>query len=338
MPDVVLQPFGETISCKDDETILAGVLRHGRYIRYGCKGGGCGTCKVLLIEGDVDETGSSFALPASERAKGWVLACSSVPVEDSVIDVESMELTEEDFRAGDTTGSHAATVEALEPLTADISFLRLRLDAPMKFVAGQFVNVFPPGSDQSRSYSMANPPSQPDVIDLVVKLLPGGFFSTYLRHSAGRGDRVVVQGPYGMLRVRLSHRRILMVAGGSGLAPLLSMLDDLAEKGNTRPVTLFFGARRRADLYFEQRIRDLELAMPLEFIPALSEDWPEDWAGETGLVSDAVARRRPNLEGYDAYLCGPPPMIDATRPLLIARGVRERNIYFDAFAPTGGVP
>src|SRR4051794_21653989 len=101
MPDVCLQPFGETISCKDDETILAGVLRHGRYIRYGCRGGGCGTCKVLLLDGDVDETGSSFALPASERAKGWILACSSVPVDDSVIDVESMELTQEDFRAGD---------------------------------------------------------------------------------------------------------------------------------------------------------------------------------------------------------------------------------------------
>jgi propane monooxygenase reductase subunit len=101
-------------------------------------------------------------------------------------------------------------------------------------------------------------------------------------------------------------------------------------------VTLFFGARRPPDLYFEPRIRELELAMPLNFIPALSEEWPDDWKGETGMVSDAVARRLPNLEGYDAYLCGPPPMIDATRPLLLARGVRERNIYFDAFSPTGG--
>ena len=335
MPDVSLQPFGETISCKDDETILAGVLRQGHYIRYGCKGGGCGTCKVLLVDGDVEETGSPFALPASERANGWILACSSVPLEDSIIDVESMELTEEDFRAGDQTGSYAARLERLDPLTADISFLRLRLDVPMKFVAGQFVNVFPPGSDESRSYSMANPPSQPDVIELIVKLLPGGFFSTYLRERARAGDRLVVQGPYGMLRIRLSHRRILMVAGGSGMAPLLSMLTDLAEKGNTRPVTFFFGARRWPDLYFEGRVRELELAMPLNFIPALSEEWPDDWTGETGLVSDAVARRLPNLEGYDAYLCGPPPMIDATRPLLVARGVRERNIYFDAFAPTG---
>lgn len=335
MPDVSIQPFGERITCKDDETILAGMLRHGYYIRYGCKSGGCGTCKVLLTEGDVDECGSPFALPSSERTQGWILACSSIPLEDSVIDVESMELTEDDFRAGDLTRSYDATLQSLEPLTEDIRFLRLELDVPMKFVAGQFVNVSPPGSNASRSYSMANPPSQPGVVELIVKLLPGGFFSGYLRERARPGDRIVVQGPYGMLRIRLSHRRILMVAGGSGMAPLLSMLKDLADKRNTRPVTFFFGARRASDLYFEERIRELEQAMPLDFIPALSDEWPADWQGQTGLVSSAIARRLPNLEGYDAYLCGPPPMINATRPLLIAGGVRERNIYFDAFAPTG---
>ena len=125
MPDVSIQPFGETITCKDDETILASVLRHGYYLRYGCKSGGCGTCKVLLVEGDVDECGSPFALHSSERSKGWILACSSVPLEDSVIDVESMELTEDDFRAGDRTGSPVATLQSIDTLTEDIRFLRL---------------------------------------------------------------------------------------------------------------------------------------------------------------------------------------------------------------------
>jgi NAD(P)H-flavin reductase/ferredoxin len=331
-----IQPFDEVIQCGHDETILAAVLREKLFIRYGCKGGGCGTCKVLLVDGDVDEPGTSFALSAAERNKGFILACSSVPVEDCTIDVDGMDLSDEEFHAGDVTATYDATLEVLEPLTHDIRFLRLRLDRPMPFTAGQFVNVFPPGAGSSRSYSMANSPSDPGIIDLILKVIPNGFFSTYLGESARCGDRLKVEGPFGLLKIRLSHRKVLMIAGGSGMAPILSMATDLAEKGNDRPVTLFFGARREGDLYLLDRIQQIAERMPLEFIPALSEAWPEDWWGETGMVTSAIARRLPDLEGYDAYLCGPPPMIDAAIPLLVDSGVRDRNIYFDAFVPSGG--
>jgi propane monooxygenase reductase subunit len=337
MNDVKVQPFDEVLGCEDDETILGAVLRQGYFLRYGCKGGGCGTCKVLLVDGDVDEHGSSFALPSSERAKGWILACASIPVEDCVIDVESMEMTEEEFRAGDVTVTYDTELEVVEPLTHDIRFVRLRLVEPerMKFVAGQFVSVGIPGTGLFRSYSMANPPSADQVVELIVRVIPGGMFSSWLEQRARPGDRVPVQGPYGMLKIRLSHRRILMIAGGSGMAPILSMLEDLAEKGNERPVTLFFGARSERDLYLEDRLAKLGERMPLEFVPALSESWAPSWSGETGLVTEVLRRRLPSLEGWDAYMCGPPPMIDAATPLLVDSGVRARNIYFDAFAPTG---
>ena len=337
MNDVKVLPFGETIAVEDDETILAAVLRNGLFLRYGCKGGGCGTCKVMMVDGDVDEHGSSFALPSSERSKGWILACASIPVDDCVIDVDSMELTEDEFRAGDVTVHYDTVVETIEELTHDIRFIRLRLVEPetIKFVAGQFVSVGIPGTDLFRSYSMANPPSADNVVELIVRIIPGGMFSSWLENEAKVGDHVPVLGPYGMLKVRLSHRKILMIAGGSGMAPILSMLEDLAEKGNERPVSVFFGARAERDLYAAERLAELAKKMPVEFIPALSETWGEDWEGETGLITEVVKRRLPDLEGWDAYMCGPPPMIDAATPLLIDLGVRARNIYFDAFAPTG---
>lgn len=337
MSKVHVLPFDRAFECAEGETILAATLREGLYVRYGCKHGGCGTCKGLLVEGDVEESGSTFALDSSERAEGWILLCSSLPSEDCVIDVDSMELTEEEFLAGDQIGSLLTEVETIRPLTPDIRSVRLRLVEPeaITFVAGQFVNVEIPGSEEVRAFSLANPPSEADRVDLIVKLLPGGRFSQLLAGTLHVGDRLRVYGPLGQLKIRLTYRRILMIAGGSGLAPLLSMLADLACKGNTRPVTLFFGARRPEDLYCVEQIARIREAMPcLEFIPSLSDAWPKDWSGETGLVTEVVARRLPSLEGYDAYLAGPPPMIDAAIPLLRSRGVRARNIHFDAFLPT----
>jgi NAD(P)H-flavin reductase/ferredoxin len=339
MSKIQVLPYDRAFECAEEETILAAALRQGLYVRYGCKHGGCGTCKSLLVDGDVEESGSTFALAPSERAEGWILACASQPSEDCVIDVSSMELTEEEFLAGDQIGSLLTEVETIQPLTPDIRAVRLRLVEPeaITFVAGQFVNVEIPGSEDVRAFSLANPPSEADRIDLIVKLLPGGRFSQLLAGTLRVGDRLRVYGPLGQLKIRLTYRRILMIAGGSGLAPLLSMLADLAHKGNTRPVTLFFGARRPEDLYCVEQIARIRDAMPvLEFIPSLSDAWPTDWSGETGLVTEVVARRLPSLEGYDAYLAGPPPMIDAAIPLLRARGVRARNIHFDAFLPTGG--
>lgn len=338
MPKIEVAPFGASYNCGNDETILAGALREGRFLRYGCKHGGCGTCRVLLVDGDVEQTGSSFALPPSDRAEGWILTCASVPLEDCVVDVSASDLTEEEFLAGDDTGTFTAEITDIRRLTPEVRGVGLRLVDPasMRFTAGQFVNVEVPGSALVRTFSMANPPSDSGHIDLVIRMLPGGAFSSLLEHRLEPGDRLRLYGPFGQLKVRLSHRSILMVAGGSGLAPILSMVADLADRHNTRPVTVFFGARSAADLYHLDRLEAVRERMPcLEIVLALSDSVPPGWFGETGLVTDVVARRFPRLDGYDAYLCGPPAMIDSAVELITARGVRPRNVYFDAFVPTG---
>jgi NAD(P)H-flavin reductase/ferredoxin len=338
VPKIEVLPFRASYDCDKDETILAGALRTGRFLRYGCRHGGCGTCRILLADGDVEQAGSSFALSASDRADGWILACSSVPLEDCVIDVSSSDLSEEEFLAGDDAGAFTTEVADIQQLTADVRGVRLRLLDPdsIRFTAGQFVNVEIPGTSATRAFSMANPPSESGHIDLVIRELPGGAFSGLLKERLQPGDRLRVYGPFGQLKVRLSYRPIIMIAGGSGLAPIESMVADLADRQNTRPVTVFFGARTAGDLYHIDRLEAICRRMPsLQVIHALSEDVPVGWTGETGLITEVVDRRFPRLSGYDAYLCGPPAMIEAAVELITGRGVRSRNIYFDAFLPTG---
>jgi NAD(P)H-flavin reductase/ferredoxin len=332
-------PFDYQIECRPDQTILGALLEQGRYLRYGCKNGGCGSCKLQLVDGAIEQGGSSLALSSSERSSGYALICTAVPLSDCTLDASAMELTEDEFAAGDRTAAFIAEVECKEVLAPDIRRLYLRLVDPgtIKFTAGQFVNVEVPGSRELRAYSMANPPSDRHHIELVVKLMPNGAFSSYLESELKRGDRLRLFGPLGQLKVRLSYRSILAIAGGSGMAPILSMLADLAEKGNARPVTFLFGARRKHDLYFQDRLESIRQRMPvLETIFALSDEQPQGWLGENGLVTEALARRMPDLKNCDAYLCGPPGMIEAAVPLLIGRGVRERNIYFDAFVSSAG--
>jgi NAD(P)H-flavin reductase/ferredoxin len=337
MTQVKVVPFDRIFPCGDNHSILKAALTHGHFLRYGCKHGGCGTCKVVLIDGDVEDSGSSYALASAERSQGWILACSSRPLSDCVIDISAMGLTEAEFLAGDQVATLETVLEHKELLTPTIYGLTLRLVDPpgFRFGAGQFVNVEVPGTDGVRAFSMANPPSANSEIELVVKLLPGGKFGQYLEESARVGDRIRAYGPLGSLRVRPSYRKIIMVAGGSGMAPMLSMLADLAARKERRPATFFFGARTCDELYYLERLDRLcALSPSLEFVPVV-ERATDGWEGEEGLVTHVVARRMGNLKGYDAYLCGPPPMVDAARELVLQLGVREANIYYDAFVPTG---
>jgi alkene monooxygenase reductase len=333
MSEITVQTFGHAFGYEEGETILEAALRNNLLLKYGCKHGGCGTCKVVLVEGDVEEHGSSFALTAEDRANDLILACASTPVEPCIIDTEPTGLTEEEFFSGDKSVEVTGTLAAVDLLTPDIARVRFDLGGEtMGFVAGQFVNVEIPNSKLLRTFSLANAPADSGTVELIVKLYPTGAFSQFLR-EAPLGTAVRIFGPYGQLKVHLSHRPILMIAGGSGLAPLLSMLRDLVAKECDRPVSLFFGARTEADLYLVDEIREIGSGLAdFEFVPVLSQSWTQDWQGETGMVTDAIGRWRAEL-AHDVYMCGPPPMIDAAVPLLLAAGVRPRNIYFDAFTP-----
>jgi len=341
---VTVMPFGETLGVEPGESVLKAILRQGRFVRYGCKHGGCSTCRAEVVQGEYElSDNTSYSLSDADRAADVVLLCSTfVSGGELIVDVSQTmgDLSQEDYLAGQNVQECAAVVDRIEALTHDIRWLRLRIDDPagLRFAAGQYVEVAVPGAaDTWRSFSMANPPGEKGRIDLIVKVLPGGVFSSALDASVKPGDRMRLRGPLGQFGVRLSHRPMVMVAGGSGMAPILAMLEDLAATGNRREVTFFYGARSRRDLFMLRELGALEAAHDwLTFIPALSEPGADDgWDGETGLITEVLARRRPSTTGMEAYLCGPPPMIDAAIDVLRSTGCKERHIYFDRFVPSG---
>jgi NAD(P)H-flavin reductase/ferredoxin len=341
---VVIEPFGEAIDVENGESVLAAVLRGGRYLTHGCKHGGCGTCRARLVDGACrlgEQT--SYALSDADRAAGMLLLCSTYLEEDAVVDVsDTMDLTEAEFAAGSQVTEHDAVVEDIDVLTHNVRRVGLRLVDPpqLRFTAGQHVEVEVPGSSgrEWRSFSIASPPGETSRIDLIIKILPGGRFSTALDRRIEPGWPLRIRGPAGQFRVMLSHRPMVMIASGSGMAPIRSMLHHLVARGNERPVTFFFGARTDRDLFLLDELAALDREHAwFRFVPAVSE--PErcgtPWSGATGLVIDVAREQLDSLRGHEAYLCGPPRMVDAAIEVLLAKGCKQRHIVLDRFVPTG---
>jgi NAD(P)H-flavin reductase/ferredoxin len=342
---VTILPFGETLDVHEGESLLKAILRQGRFVKYGCKHGGCNTCRAQHIDGDCRlSDNTSFSLTDADRDAGIVLLCSAYAEGcEVVVDLTDTmdDLTEDLYKAGQQVSDFEATIDRLDPLTHDIRWLGLKLPdgATMRFTAGQYLEVAVPGSDDEwRSYSFANPPSQNDRVDLIIKSIPGGRFSSFLEGPLQVGDQLRVRGPFGQFGVRLSHRPMVMIAGGSGMAPILSILNDLVETGVKRPVTFFYGARSDRDLFLLEELNALAAQYDwFTFVPALSEPHGNqgEWSGETGMVTEALGRLVPATKGYEGYLCGPPPMIDAAIDVLVDSGCKERHVYFDRFVPSG---
>src|SRR5215813_710803 len=331
---ITLLPFEKQFTCNDDETILQAAIRQGFNLRYGCKHGGCGMCKALVVEGEVDNSAaSSFALMDFERQQGFSLLCSAYAESD--VSIELWDYDEAELCSGVTVQWFETEVESITHLTHDIRGIRLRLIEPqtITFKAGQYIDLLVPGTNEWRSYSMANPPSHNDEIEIMVKLMPGGLFSSYIDQHLKAGARPSLQGPYGNFYLRGSEREALFIAGGSGMAPILSLLRDMAEKQNSRPVTYFYGARARRDLFQLEELYGFEQCLPnFRFIPALSEPLPDDtWEGEHGLITDVVKRLVPKGTGKEAYMCGPTAMIDAAIVMLTRLGLQETDIFYDKF-------
>jgi propane monooxygenase reductase component len=339
---ITLLPFEKEFSCEENETILQAGLRQGFNLRYGCKHGGCGTCKALVTEGEVDqEEASGFALMDFEREQGYTLLCSAYPLEDITIDL--LDYDEEELLAGSPIQEYQAEVKEVTQLTHDIRGLHLRLIEPAEiaFKAGQYVDLLVPGTTEWRSYSMANPPSRKDELELMIKLMPGGLFSAYIEEHLKAGERLTLQGPYGNFYLRDTKQPALFVAGGSGMAPILSLLRDMQDRKDPRSVTYFYGGRARRDLFqLEELFGYQDRLADFRFVPALSEPLTEDaWDGELGLITEVVKRQVPNMAAHEAYMCGPTPMIDAACALFSQGGIAESAIFYDKFvtkADTGG--
>ena len=336
--EITLLPFDISFECEEEETILDAALRQGLSLRYGCKHGGCGSCKAQIADGEVDvEEASTFALMDYERSQGLALLCSAYPLSDIAIELAD-DYEEAELQNGVPIRDFAARVERANSLTHDIWHLRLVLEnpTPIDFQAGQYVEIQVPGTDSWRAFSMANAPSDGAHVDLMIKILPGGLFSTYLTDRLKEGDALAIRGPFGQFSLTESSAPIVMIAGGSGMAPIAAMLRQLAEEKSQRAITYFYGARSVRDLFWQAEIEELGKHLAsFEFVPALSEPGPgDDWNGEVGLITDVVERRCENLRGNEGYLCGPPAMIDAAIEVLRGKDLFASRIRYDKFVST----
>jgi propane monooxygenase reductase subunit len=340
---VRFQPVNIEIEVSEDETILNAAFRQGVSLTHGCREGQCGACKSFLLDGDLEmQKYSTFALPEYESDEGYVLLCRSHVYSDA--EVELINYDEDILRLGIPIETFKTTIEAIEPLTHDIRRLVLKLNEParkLRFNAGQYTSIRIPGGEEERAYSMANTPRSTDRLEFMIKVFPGGLFSSLLDGGFTIGQELEVRGPYGVFMLREKYEtEIVCVGGGSGMAPLWSLLNDMAERGIKRKATYFYGARARKDLFYLDQLRELEERLPgFRFIPALSMAAEEDeWHGETGLITDVLDRQLMGDYGHaQAYLCGPPPMIDAAIPVLARKGISEDRIFYDKFTPTGKV-
>jgi len=337
---VRFEPVGIEIEVAEDQTILRAAAEQGIMLMHGCKEGQCASCKSFVLDGDDIELDrySTFALPDYEREEGYTLLCRAHPYEDVVI--ELLNYDEEMIRSGLPIQQAVAEVVGNDPVTPDMRHLVIRLLEPgeIKFFPGQYLDFEVPGTDATRSFSIANTSCRDGRLEFVIRVYPDGLFSKFLDAEVKVGDRLRVTGPFGVFTLRDNHdAELIFVGGGAGLAPILALLRSMAERGINRRATFFYGARRRADLCFEEELFRLEQVLPgFRYIPALSEPTEQcAWAGEVGMVTDVVKRSMSDLSGWDAYVCGPPPMVEAAMATLTGLGVAEAHVYYDKFTTTG---
>ena len=333
MYEVRVEPTGDVVEVEEGQTILDASLRQGVWLPFACGHGTCGTCKVQVLEGDADVGNASpFALMDMEREEGKVLACCAIPESDLVIEADID--VDPDFM-GYPIEDYQATVTAIEDLSPTIKGIRFELDHPMQFQAGQYVNLQLPGVEGARAFSIANKPSENTVVELHVRHVPGGAGTGYIHEKLQVGDTLDLSGPYGQFFVRKSATEdLIFIAGGSGLSSPQSMVLDLLEQGDSRKITLLQGARNLGELYnrelFERLASEHE---SFTYVPALDAPLEQDnWQGFTGYVHEAaIDHFGGQFAGHKAYLCGPPPMIDAAITALMQGRLFERDIYMERF-------
>ena len=317
---------GQAIRVEPRETLLNAALRAGIDFPHSCRVGGCAACKCKLLSGQVKElTETGYLLSDEELDQGYILACQSVPKNNIQVAV--------DMHAQLTRRSVHGRIIAQEKLTHDITRLTLQLEESLPYKAGQFANLrldALPGI--SRSYSFATPVQADAQVSFFVRQVPGGRFSSHINGHHLLGQKINVEGPQGDFWLRPTDAPLLLIAGGSGLAPILALLQEAARNHLKRPVTLLFGAREERDLYALAEISALAAQWPSEFrfIPVLSQAAADAaWSGARGLVIEQLAGLLPS--SAHAYLCGPPAMLDSCVAILRQHGVAREHIHADRF-------
>ena len=332
--ELTIEPLGQTIEVEDGQSILDAALRAGIYLPHACCHGLCATCKVQVIDGEVDHgEASTFALMDFEREEGKTLACCARLECDTVIEAE---IDEDPDAQNLPVEDYSGTVVRLEALTPTVRGIWLKLDRPIRFQAGQYINLEVAAlNGQSRAFSLANPPGEAGVVELNVRIVPGGQVTTWLHEKLKVGDELKLSGPYGRFFVKKSANvPLIFMAGGSGLSSPKSMIEDLLNEGCQLPMTLVYGQRSRAELYYHDEFTELAAKHAnFTYVPALSSE-PDgsDWSGARGFVHEAAKAHFGNdFRGHKAYLCGPPAMIEACISTLMQGRLFERDIYTEKF-------
>jgi len=323
---VIVRQFDTPVTVDEGETILDAAVLQGLDYPCGCVSGNCGACKSELIAGAVDLMPySEFALEPHERDQGLILACRAIPKTDCAV-----AYIDPDEVASHPRREASGRVVELARVTPDVAIVRLEVadGPPLEFSAGQYVRLgF--AALPVRDFSMANRPDQA-VLEFHIRRLDGGTVSRHVFESLKTGDRVSVAGPLGVSYLRRNHRGpILAVAGSTGLAPVKSVVETALGEGMKQPIHLYFGVRTRTDLYLADHFTALAARHAnFRFVPVLSDD---DWSGRHGLVTHAVAEDFASLDGFKAYVAGPPAMAEAAVAMLGARGLRRPDCHMDAF-------
>ena len=333
---LVIEPIGREVNVADNQTILDACLRQGVWLPHACTHGTCGTCKAQILDGEVLHRGASeFALMDYEREEGKSLLCSALAMTDVVIEAD---LDVDPEAVFEPVQDFTATIDLIEEPARDVRRLLLKLDnGPIRFLPGQYIQMQVPvagGETVQRCYSIASSPADGSKIELQIKRSPGGRAANYIFEQLKPGATVKFSGPYGFFFLRKRGTEpLIFLAGGTGLAPIKSMLRVACEEKLPRPLLLIHGVRSTLDLYDADFFREMEAENPnFRYIPVLSNREPDSvWEGEEGYVHEALVRSLPGFKGHKAYLCGPPPMVDACLTTLIRGRLFEDSIFCENF-------
>ncbi|MDH4149736.1 MAG: CDP-6-deoxy-delta-3,4-glucoseen reductase [Betaproteobacteria bacterium] len=329
---ITIRPSGHIFHAQDGETILEAALREGFMLPYGCRNGACGSCKGKVVEGDIDHgRPQETALSGAERDLGMALFCQACARSDLVIECREIG-TVKDI----PVKTLPCRVQTLELISPDVMRIRLRLPAAerLQFLAGQYIDILLKDGTR-RSLSMANPPHDDNLLELHLRNY-GGSFSEHVFTRMKEKDILRFEGPLGSFFLREdSDKPVVLIAGGTGFAPIKAIIEHALHHGIKRPMTLYRGARHAADLYLNELPERWQRESGIRYIPVLSDVSPEEqWGGRRGLVHQAVMADLPDLSGYEVYACGAPAMIDAARlDLCTHNGLPEAAFHADAFTP-----
>jgi|CXWL01.1.fsa_nt_gi NAD(P)H-flavin reductase/quinol-cytochrome oxidoreductase complex cytochrome b subunit len=333
---LTVHPGALHVAARSGETILEAGLRADVALPYDCRSGGCGLCLCTVLNGRVDHGAfQPTVLTDAMRARGQALMCCAVPLEDVEIELESLAL-----EGGPVVRQYRGQVVRMERLGGDVMRLMVALPDQQRidFVAGQYLNVVL-ADGQRRAFSFANPPHDNELIELHVRLVPGGRFTTHVFNEMQVGDSLHLEGPLGRFTLHDGERPILFIAGATGFAPIKSIVEDAFRRGIRRPMHLYWGVRQPADLYLLSLAEGWQREHPnFSVVPVLSGGAPgeapnDGWAGRRGLVHEAMLADFADLSGHEVYACGSVAMVETAVPAFLAQGLGEAYCYTDAFVP-----